>query len=116
MGFSVGATISWLCGNNICDFIVGCYGSRIRNYVGVKPVCPTLLIFANEEKSFDVPKLVGLLEEKSSSFLEVKRFDGSHGFMNPFSSYYNKALANQALQHINKFVQKQVSERFLSEG
>ncbi|MED3727574.1 dienelactone hydrolase family protein [Priestia filamentosa] len=117
MGFSVGATISWLCGrNNICDFIIGCYGSRIRHYVDVKPVCPTLLIFANKEKSFDVPKLVDLLEEKRDSFLEIKRFEGSHGFMNPFSSHYNKLLANQALQHINKFVQKQLNESFLLES
>jgi dienelactone hydrolase len=117
IGFSVGATISWLCGrNNICDFIIGCYGSRIRNYIEVKPACPTLLIFANEEKSCDVPKLVDMLEEKRYSFLEIKRFDGSHGFMNPSSSHYNKLLANQALQHINKFVQKQLSENFLSDS
>jgi dienelactone hydrolase len=116
IGFSVGATIAWLCErNNICDFIIGCYGSRIRNYIEVKPACPTLLIFANEEKSFDVPKLVYMLEEKRYSLLEIKRFDGSHGFMNPFSSHYNKFSANQALQHINKFIQKQLSERFLLE-
>ncbi|YCA41538.1 dienelactone hydrolase family protein [Bacillus sp. JZ8] len=116
MGFSVGATISWLCGrNNMCDFIIGCYGSRIRHNVDVKPACPTLLIFANEEKSFDVPKLVDMLEEKRYSFLEIKRCDGSHGFMNPFSNHYNKLSANQALQHIDKFIQKQLSERFLSE-
>ena len=114
IGFSIGATIAWLCGENkICDFVIGCYGSRIRNYVDVEPTCPTLLIFANKEKVFDIHKLVDVLKKKRYSFLQVKSFEGSHGFMDPFSDNYKKLSAHQALQHINEFVQKQLSESFL---
>ncbi|SCC15207.1 Dienelactone hydrolase [Bacillus wiedmannii] len=56
IGFSVGATISWLCSNNPkIDFIIGCYGSRIRDYIHIKPTCATLLIFPEKEASFQYP-------------------------------------------------------------
>ncbi|MGK9185702.1 dienelactone hydrolase family protein [Priestia filamentosa] len=114
VGFSIGATISWLYSENqMCDFVIGCYGSRIRNYVDVEPTCPTLLIFANEEKVFDVHKLVDVLEKKGHSFLEVRNFEGTHGFMDPFSDNYNDLTSKQALRCIDEFVQKQLSASFL---
>ncbi|MED4452078.1 dienelactone hydrolase family protein [Metabacillus fastidiosus] len=34
VGFSIGATMAWLCSKNeMCDFVIGCYGSQIRNYI-----------------------------------------------------------------------------------
>ena len=56
IGFSVGATISWLCCNNPkMDFIIGCYGSRIRDYIHMKPSCATLLIFPEKKLVFQYP-------------------------------------------------------------
>ena len=65
IGFSVGATISWLCSNNPkIDFIIGCYGSRIRDYVHIKPTCATLLIFPEKEASFSVSSLIQTLQQQ----------------------------------------------------
>ncbi len=75
IGFSVGATMSWLCSeNNLCNFVIGCYGSRIRDYVNRSPVCPTLLIFPAEEQTFDVDSLINSLEQKESRFWKSKSF------------------------------------------
>jgi dienelactone hydrolase len=111
IGFSVGATISWLCSeNNLCDFVIGCYGSRIRDYLNRRPVCPTLLIFPTEEKTFDVDDLVNLLKQKREPLLEVKTFHGFHGFMNPFSHAFNKESADEAFQTINDFIERHLAD------
>jgi len=107
IGFSVGATISWLCSeNNLCNFVIGCYGSRIRDYVNRSPVCPTLLIFPTKEEAFDVDYLINSLKKKREPLLEVKKFHGFHGFMNPFSQTFNKESADQAFQSISDFLKK----------
>lgn len=50
LGFSAGATIAWRCGeNSLYSGIIACYGSRIRDYTDLNPVCPTLLLFAKED-------------------------------------------------------------------
>ncbi|WP_430073904.1 dienelactone hydrolase family protein [Priestia aryabhattai] len=110
MGFSVGATISWLCSeNNLCNFVIGCYGSRIRDYVNRSPVCPTLLIFPTKEEAFDVDYLINSLKQKREPLLEIKKFHGVHGFMNPFSQTFNKESADQAFQTISGFLEKQLA-------
>ena len=97
IGFSVGATISWLCSeSNLCNFVIGCYGSRIRDYVNRSPVCPTLLIFPAEE-------------QKREPLLKIKKFYGFHGFMNPFSKTFNKESADQAFQTISEFLKKHLA-------
>ena len=111
MGFSVGATISWLCSeNNLCNFVIGCYGSRIRDYVNRSPVCPTLLIFPTKEEAFDVDYLINSLKQKREPLLEVKKFHGFHGFMNPFSQTFNKESADQAFQSISDFLEKNLAD------
>ncbi|MCM3770368.1 MULTISPECIES: dienelactone hydrolase family protein [Priestia] len=111
MGFSVGATISWLCSeNNLCDFVIGCYGSRIRDYINRHPVCPTLLIFPTEEQTFDVDCLINSLKQKREPLLEIKKFHGFHGFINPFSQTFNKESADQALQTISDFLEKHLAD------
>lgn len=102
LGFSVGATIAWRCsGSSFCDGVVGCYGSRIRDYVDVAPTCPTLLLFAQRD-SFDVDSLVGRLEGRPR--LSVRRFDACHGFMDPFSRGYDALQARQAQTAIARFL------------
>lgn len=55
IGFSVGATVAWrlaaldLPTLNQC---IGVFGSRIRDYLYIKPVKPTVLLFSNEEHYF----------------------------------------------------------------
>ncbi|MED4155668.1 dienelactone hydrolase family protein [Priestia aryabhattai] len=111
MGFSVGATISWLCSeNNLCNFVIGCYGSRIRNYINRRPVCPTLLIFPTKEEAFNVDYLINSLKQKREPLLEVKKFHGFHGFMNPFSQTFNKESADQAFQSISDFLEKNLAD------
>ncbi|WP_028402286.1 dienelactone hydrolase family protein [Ectobacillus panaciterrae] len=112
IGFSVGATIGWLCsGDNICDFAVGCYGSRIRDYTDMKPICPTLLIFPTEEIAFDIHILLSALEQKENECLQLKTFLGTHGFMNPFHKDYHETSAVQALTYIKGFIQQHKSKQ-----
>ncbi|MDC7721050.1 dienelactone hydrolase family protein [Priestia megaterium] len=111
IGFSVGAAISWLCSeSNLCNFVIGCYGSRIRDYVNRSPVCPTLLIFPAVEQTFDVDCLINSLKQKREPLLEIKKFYGVHGFMNPFSQTFNKESADQAFQTISDFLEKQLAD------
>lgn len=108
VGFSVGATIAWLCSENkICDFVIGCYGSRIRNHADIEPSCPTLLIFPTEEKGFDVHNLVETLKKKEYKDLKLKSFPGVHGFIDSFSQNYHEVSAVKALQYMDEFLQNQ---------
>lgn len=86
VGFSIGATIAWLCSASEIDGIVGFYGSRIRNYAQKEPKCPALLFFARNEKSFNVSELVVKLEHCQNTHVHV--IEGEHGFMNPYSKSY----------------------------
>ncbi|MGY4786623.1 dienelactone hydrolase family protein [Bacillus sp. OHL2] len=45
LGFSVGATVAWLCSQHgdLFSGVIGFYGSRIRDYVTISPECETLL-------------------------------------------------------------------------
>lgn len=94
IGFSIGATIAWLCSEEKCvDGIVGYYGSRIRNYVDISPTCPTLLFFPETEQSFNVDELIAKLDKKQ---IEIHKFNGVHGFSNPYSPNYHAESAQQA--------------------
>ncbi|MCO1600715.1 dienelactone hydrolase family protein [Desulfosporosinus nitroreducens] len=90
LGFSVGATSAWICSDleNSVDGIICYYGSRIRDYESITPNCPVLLIFAEEEKSFNVRELTSSLGQKK--FVDVHVLNGKHGFNDPFSNRYNK--------------------------
>ncbi|MGM0874680.1 MAG: dienelactone hydrolase family protein [Bacillota bacterium] len=67
LGFSVGATVAWLCSNEVrlCDGVIGFYGSRIRDYLYLMPKCETLLFFPSKEKSFDPDEIIKILKIKS---------------------------------------------------
>ncbi|WP_242215405.1 dienelactone hydrolase family protein [Bacillus cereus group sp. BfR-BA-01383] len=109
IGFSVGATISWLCSNNPkLDFIIGCYGSRIRDYVHMKPACATLLIFPEIESSFSVRSLMKTLQQENNPLLEIKQLHGEHGFLNPYSEKYNEHSTKQVYKIIDSFLLKTI--------
>jgi len=96
VGYSIGATIAWLCSGKADLFsgVVGVYGSRIRAYTAVEPQCPVLLYFPRAEESFDVAELILALSGKRN--VNLNKADALHGFADPWSAKYN-AAANEAL-------------------
>ena len=104
LGFSIGATIAWLCSGEepICEGIIGYYGSKIRDYINIIPKCPTLLIFASEEKSFDVMELACILEKKIN--VEIHMLYGKHGFSDPFSQKYYEKSDKDAVKLVDSFL------------
>ena len=101
LGFSVGAAVAWRCSENaLCDGVVCCYGSRIRDYLEVNPVCPTLLIFASED-SFDVGNVMRILEERER--VSTIQYDAKHGFIDEFSPNYDSISARGASMKMLKF-------------
>ena len=110
LGFSVGATIAWLCSEDSrIDFVIGCYGSRIRDYTNIVPKCRTLLLFPANETSFSVSTLIESLQSKGHSRLHIKQLNGEHGFLDPFSKAYNEEAANQGYEMIRSFL-KNITE------
>ncbi len=88
IGYSIGATIAWICsGNGLCDSMIGYYGSRIRDYLDVVPKCPSLLHFASGEKSFQVSRIVDILNNVIP--VTAKILPGDHGFCDPYSKSYH---------------------------
>ncbi|MDN4084509.1 dienelactone hydrolase family protein [Paenibacillus polymyxa] len=104
VGFSIGATIAWLCSKEkYVDGIVGYYGSRIRNYLEITPHCPTLLFFPQEEISFNVDELISALDNHN---IRVHKFSGKHGFSDPYSPRYHVHSAQQSFIEMVEFFRK----------
>lgn len=104
IGFSVGATVAWLCSEEKClDGVVGYYGSRIRNYTQIVPLCPTILFFPQEEQSFNVDELISNLDKKN---IKIFKCFGKHGFSDPYSTTFNEKLAQYAFNEMLNFLKK----------
>lgn len=104
VGFSVGATIAWLCSErNDLHGIVGFYGSQIRNHVHIEPVCPVLLFFGEKEESFHVDELIVCLRKK---IIEVHKLKGQHGFCDPYSKKYHIKSTQEAYDKMASFLLK----------
>ncbi|MPW24319.1 dienelactone hydrolase family protein [Alkalibaculum sp. M08DMB] len=105
LGYSIGATIAWICSSeeNMCDGIVGYYGSRIRDYMNITPECPALLIFPNEEKSFNVTDLAASLKKQN---IDVHILRGKHGFSDPYSKNYCLQASQEAQKVVDDFLKK----------
>ncbi|WP_413286923.1 dienelactone hydrolase family protein [Bacillus mojavensis] len=107
IGFSAGATIAWKCSSmpevsgTVCY-----YGSRIRDSLHHVPICPVLLFFPSYEPSFDVPLLIKKLREKQHPHLAIYQFDALHGFANPESVYFDRALFFKTLAIIKNEAEK----------
>lgn len=105
IGFSMGATIAWLCAEaDFVDGIVGYYGSRIRDYVEITPHCPVLMLFPQEERSFNIDSLITSLNKTN---IKSYKFSSEHGFSDPYSSKYNALNAEKA---------KSITLKFLEDG
>lgn len=105
LGYSIGATIAWLCSGeeNMCNGIIGYYGSRIRDYMNISPKCPVLLIFPTEEDSFNVKELANSLGKKN---INIYMLNGKHGFSNPFSKNYCAQSFEKAEKLVDSFLEK----------
>lgn len=106
LGFSVGATAAWICSEteNAADGAICYYGSKIRDYLHITPKCPTLLIFAREEKSFNVSELAYAIREKQ--FANVHVLNGKHGFSDPFSKHFKEQSQQIAQNLVDEFLLK----------
>lgn len=99
VGFSVGATTAWLCSEEAeVDGIAAYYGSRIRDYTDLLPQCPTMLFFPQEELLFDVDELITTLSKNDS--IEIHKYNGQHGFSDPYSAKYNEQSAQKAFSEM----------------
>lgn len=105
LGYSVGATMAWLCSEDvIINGIVGYYGSRIRDHMNIIPKCPTLLFFSDIEKSFNVQGLTQKIIESNNENISIKTFSAKHGFANPYSLQFEKQLFVHSLQLTRDFL------------
>ncbi len=103
VGFSVGATIAWLSSESgLFSGVICCYGSRIRDFTGISPSCPALLIFSSHEESFNVKDFVSGFKKPG---VKVQMLEGNHGFADPYSTEYNKASAEKAFDLIKGFIE-----------
>lgn len=103
VGFSVGATVAWLCSEHeYVDGVVGYYGSRIRDYVHIGPKCPILLFFPIEEKSFNVNELIVSLDKP---YVSVHKCKGEHGFSDPYSLKYDDRVTQNTLRKVFNFIE-----------
>ena len=99
IGFSIGATIGWLCSENVfIKKVVSFYGSRIRQYTEIKPTAETILIYGNKEKFFNPIDLKGSLSLHAN--VDVKIVEGQHGFADPYSINFNKSLTNSLIEYL----------------
>ena len=102
VGFSVGATIAWLCSEiEGIRHIIGYYGSRLRDYLDIEPKCPVTLFYGSSEKSFDVQTLIESLNNKH---IESYVYEGEHGFADASSNKYNALANDKALQKIQQIM------------
>ncbi|MBT2724987.1 MULTISPECIES: dienelactone hydrolase family protein [unclassified Bacillus (in: firmicutes)] len=101
IGFSVGATVAWMCSEEeYVDGIVGYYGSRIRDFVNISPKCSTLLFFPEVEKSFNVDELISTLDKQN---IDIHICKGEHGFSDPYSPKYNVESAQNTFRETLNF-------------
>lgn len=104
VGFSVGATVAWLCSEDgRIDGVVGYYGSRIRQFSELKPNCPVLLFFPRKEPSFDVAELLLLLQKKNVSYCQ---FEGEHGFSDPYLGRFDEMSSQEAFREMSRFIRE----------
>lgn len=97
IGFSVGAAIAWLHSSNTAiKSVIGIYGSRIRDYMDLKPAVDTYLYFC-EEKSFDIKPVINELKNKDK--VKITLLNGDHGFYNS---------SNETDKILKRFVEEEI--------
>lgn len=107
IGFSIGATLAWLCSQRagLYSGAVGFYSSRIRDYKNVVPKCPVLLFFPRFEESFDINHLIHELSGKDNT--SIVQVNALHGFANPLSGTYCSEASDAAITQAITFFNRQ---------
>lgn len=101
IGFSIGATVGWLCSENpAIHQVIGFYGSRIRQYPNVTPYGQVRLIYGDKEKSFSPQDLKRDFLMKPN--VDVQIVNGSHGFADPYSTNYHAEITNRLMDYLIK--------------
>ncbi|CAH0312083.1 hypothetical protein SRABI96_05046 [Peribacillus sp. Bi96] len=70
----------------------------------LEPQCPTLLFFPEEEQSFNVDELISMLKVKN---FDLHKFNGKHGFSDPYTLKYKVESAQRAFSTMMNFFTKQ---------
>jgi dienelactone hydrolase len=103
VGYSMGATVGWLCSQSgVYAGVIGFYGSRIRDYPGIRPACPVLLFYPRHEPSFSVAELIAALGSKSG--VEISVVEAGHGFADPCGPHHHPGLAAEAFRRLEAFI------------
>lgn len=105
-GFSVGATLAWICAARcVPDGLICFYGSRIRDYLNLRPACPVLAVFAERETSFAPQDVVAALSCRPN--VRAVLFDAEHGFCDKYSTHYAPQAAARARELAGDFLSQQ---------
>lgn len=103
VGYSVGATLAWLsAASGLCDGVICYYGSRIRQYLHLAPLCPALVIIARYEPAFDPFAMRQALEKRP--WVRCKMYDARHGFCDADSATFDAALSHQVMDDVSAFI------------
>ncbi|MDD4600812.1 hypothetical protein SDC9_11397 [bioreactor metagenome] len=107
MGYSIGATLAWLCSQRegLYNGIIGFYGSRIRDYKDIVPKCPTLLFFPRQEETFDINSLTQ--ELSTGEDISIVQVNALHGFADPWSSKYCSEASAKTIRKTIDFINRQ---------
>lgn len=109
IGFSVGATITWMLSGTMPGHLINrikravCYyGSQIRHYTELSPVFELRCIFPKNELHFDVSVLHNTLDKKEN--VTSIQVDYLHGFMNTHSCNFNDDGYKLHLMLLKKYI------------
>jgi dienelactone hydrolase len=111
-GYSIGATVGWRVShqNSKIKGLVGFYGSRIRDYLNEIPTCSTLLIYPEQEKSFDVLQMKKQLANEHQVVFQI--VPATHGFADSFCSTYQEQEARKAKERGIVFLNHLIYEHY----
>lgn len=102
IGESVGATVLWRLANEprfSNTNMVCLYGSRIRDYLDLKPRCPITLYFSEQEQLL-APQVAEITQH--ITFANVEFINAPHGFASPTNANYSKVYFGNIVKHIQK--------------
>ncbi len=102
VGFSAGASAGWIAAASPAARelrqAVLFYGSRIREHVALRPLCPVRLVFAEHEASFSP---AGLVQDLVAQGVRAELVPGSrHGFMNELSAGFFEPLRERFVEEL----------------
>jgi len=103
IGESVGATALWMLSMRFekqCDVFLFClYGSRIRDYLHIKPKCNVNLYFSLDESVLRYSEKLKIL--KKNNIVKINFLNLRHGFATPGNECFSSSPFNEIVSEIN---------------